>query len=279
MIFNAYADGADGWHGVALRSCGHIFAKKGRKILRPEGRSDWLLFYIAKGSEHFFLEREIDAAEGSFIFFKPFEKQHHVCLEEKTAEFYYLHFTAPSALDLLGFESATVYAAKPCPKIRELFEEILAELQTKQPCYEKLCVAKFFEIVALLSRRAANLSDPHERYAGQIAGVLQLMNREYGENRSLEEYAQLCRMSKFHFLRVFREITGYTPMEYRNKLRMEHARELLEDGDLGVSEIGARLGYASASYFCDAFKRKTGVSPTQYQQRARKQARDRQEHV
>ena len=54
MIYNAYQDTNEGIGGGSVVSCGHIFAQKGRKIDRPSGRPDFLLFYVAKGKEHFF---------------------------------------------------------------------------------------------------------------------------------------------------------------------------------------------------------------------------------
>ena len=92
MNFSAYQDTNNGIAGVSVVSSGHIFAQKGRKIERPSGRPDYLLFYIAKGKEHFFLEKETVAPEGSFIFFRPFEKQEHIYTENETGEFYYVHF-------------------------------------------------------------------------------------------------------------------------------------------------------------------------------------------
>ena len=90
------------------------------------------------------------------------------------------------------------------------------------------------------------------------------MNTEYDKNESLDGYASLCNMSKFHFLRVFKDITGQSPLEYRNGIRLEHARQLLESTNASVSEISERLGYSSQNYFCDAFKRRFNMTPTQY---------------
>lgn len=85
MNLNAYQDTDEGIAGVSVVSSGHIFAQKGRRISRPNGRSDFLLFYVAAGKELFFLDREAVAEEGSFIFFRPFERQEHVYTETKRA--------------------------------------------------------------------------------------------------------------------------------------------------------------------------------------------------
>ena len=74
----------------------------------------------------------------------------------------------------------------------------------------------------------------------------------------------MCNMSKFHFIRVFEKIVGESPIEYRNNIRIEHAKELLLDTAHSVSEIGESVGYTSSVYFCDAFKKKVGISPLKY---------------
>lgn len=269
MIFNAYQDSNAGIAEISIVSAGHIFAHQGRRIYRPDGRSDFLLFYVAKGSEHFFIENEAIACEGAFVFFKPYEKQIHIQKEKGTSEFYYIHFNAPKDFDLFGFDSSVIYSAKPSTKIVDLFEEIICELQSKQPAYEKICISKFFNILALLERTRTKSVSPLGQYTDKISFVIQKMNMEYEKNLTLDDYATMCNMSKFHFLRIFKNITGNSPIEYRNNIRLEHAKELLSDTDYSVSQIGRKIGYESNVYFCDVFKSQVGLSPTQYRKSTR----------
>jgi len=266
MILNAYTDGQAPAFPLRLKSCGHIFAEKGRTIHRPRGREDWLLFYVAKGLEKFFLDHEEIADEGAFILFRPGEKQEHVCISEKTSEFYYVHFLVPDDVSPVTLASSTVYHAKPSAKVRDLFEEMLSETESKLPHYETVTLGHFLSILGFLERSVT--AESGESHAGidRIAIVLRRMNREFEKNHTLDDYAAMCRMSKFHFLRVFRSLTGVSPIEYRNRLRLEHAKELLLETNLSVSEIGTAVGYASPSYFCDAFKKEVGISPRSYRE-------------
>lgn len=269
MIYNAYQDTQTGISGVSVVSSGHIFAPQNRSIYRPNGRKDFLLFYIAKGSEHMFLDREVVMEEGSFIIFRPYEKQIHVQKDCEISEFYYIHFRAPEDFDLFGFESSAVYLVTPSPQINDLFEEVIAELQNKRPAYEKLCAAKLFNILALLERKRSKETAPLGQYVDKISFIIQIMNKEYDKNYTLDDYAQMCCMGKFHFLRIFKCITGCSPIEYRNNIRIEHAKEQLADTDDLIDEIGRNVGYTSNVYFCNAFKAKVGVSPTQYRKTVR----------
>lgn len=264
MIFNAYQDNDKGLFGINVVSAGHIFAKKNRTVNRPKGRKDYLLFYVAKGKEHFFLDKEVVLSAGEFIIFRPYEKQHHIQKDDGISEFYYIHFNAPENFDLLGFNSFVVYSAKESVKVIDLFEEIISELHTKQPSYEKICCARLFTIFALLERKCVKYISNFGQYYDNISFVIQTMNKEYYKNYSLDDFANMCNMSKFHFLRVFKSVAGDTPVEYRNKIRIEHAKEMLTDSDISVEEIGRRVGYNSNSYFCDVFKGHLGVSPSKY---------------
>lgn len=266
MNFTAYADRGIGALGITLRSCGHIFAQKGRRISRPTGREDWLLFYVAKGCELFSLKCEVPAEAGSFILFRPGEKQEHICVSDKTAEFYYIHFFWPDAPLSVPLKSSTVYTAKPSAAVCTLFEELIQETQLRLPEYGAVAVGKLLTLLGTLAR-SVTAQDVHTReYMDRIAFVLTRMHKNYAAEDTLESYAEMCRMSKYHFLRVFRDITGVSPIEYRNRLRLEHAKELLLDTALPISEIGARVGYSSPTCFSDAFKKRVGVSPRSYRE-------------
>lgn len=269
MIFNAYQNTNTDLFGISIVSSGHIFAQQGRTISRPNGRSDYLLFYVAKGSEHLFLNTEVELTEGSFVIFRPFEKQIHIQKSSKISEFYFVHFNAPKDFDLFGLESSVAYFSNPSTSIIDLFEEIINELQSKQPVYEKLCAAKLFNILFLLKRKCEKATNPLGQYTDKISFIIQKMNKEYEQNRSLEDYAQMCCMSKYHFLRVFKDVTGCSPIEYRNSIRLEHAKEMLCETDNTVDEISIRIGYTSNAYFCNAFKLKFGMSPSQYRKKYR----------
>ena len=266
MIFNAYTEANTDALGIRIKSCGHIFAEKGRSISRPKGRDDWLLFYVAKGAEKFTLDRETVAEAGDFLFFRPGERQEHVCVSDSTAEFYYVHFELGDTPPPTVLETSRIYRAKPSAAVRDLFEGILTEVESKLPRYGTVAVGRLLSVIGILERSVSESEAHRSESVEEIAVVLRRMNREFASPHTLDDYAAMCRMSKFHFLRVFRHITGVPPLVYRNRLRIEHAKQLLLDTSLPVSEIGTHVGYASPSYFCDAFKKAVGVSPREFRE-------------
>ena len=127
-----------------------------------------------------------------------------------------------------------------------------------------MCVLKLFNLLTLLERKSQKETTIKGRYVDKISFVIQKMNKEYYNNYSLDEYAKMCNLSKYHFLRIFKEIVGLTPIEYRNEIRLEHAKELLTDTDYSIEEICETLGFSSNSYFCETFKKRFSKSPSQY---------------
>lgn len=88
----------------------------------------------------------------------------------------------------------------------------------------------------------------------------------YFEPLTLDDLAQSARVSKFHFLRTFRRVTGVTPGRFLTAVRLEEAKRLLLTTSLNVSDIAAQVGYSSTGSFTRRFTESVGCSPTQYRQ-------------
>ncbi len=264
MIFNSYAEKKETLAGIKLVSCGQIFAEPKREINRPSGRDDWLLFYVAKESETFFLDKAVTAEAGSFIIFAPGEKQHHVYNGNATAEFFYVHFQCEALPEGIALESSRVYSLPFHKRFAAVFEEIIEETLSKRPNYEILCISRLLYLLATIQRASTETSYACNKGWSGIARAIQHMNRYCDQNLTLEDYASMCNMSKYHFLRVFKSVTGTTPLEYRSRIRVDLAKELLKNSNFSISEISESLGYSSLAYFSAAFKKATGISPTEY---------------
>ncbi len=86
------------------------------------------------------------------------------------------------------------------------------------------------------------------------------------ENLTLETLAKISCLSKYHFLRVFKEINGVSPHKYIVERKLEYAMKLIENGD-SIIEVSRRVGFNSSASFCRSFKQKFGHSPGSIQHR------------
>lgn len=82
----------------------------------------------------------------------------------------------------------------------------------------------------------------------------------------LESLAQVACMSRFHFLRAFKQTFGCTPYQYLKRLRMEKAADLLSQTSVPIQSIGFELGYENLSSFSRVFRQSFGVAPLAYRE-------------
>lgn len=82
----------------------------------------------------------------------------------------------------------------------------------------------------------------------------------------LNDLADHCAVSANHLNSIFKSITGSTIAAYSAKLRIQKAKLLLETTDTKLRQLAEELGYYDQYHFCKAFKKATGMSPSQYRQ-------------
>ena len=98
----------------------------------------------------------------------------------------------------------------------------------------------------------------------RIARVLQHIAANGAEELRLDDLARLAGMSRFHFLRVFRHVTGATPHAHILAHRMRQAAIALATSREGVAQIAFAAGFGDLSTFNARFRKTFGVTPTQF---------------
>lgn len=104
---------------------------------------------------------------------------------------------------------------------------------------------------------------------GTIKDLVQYIQEHYHEDISLNELAELVKMSPVYLSTLFKEELGISYVKYLTDIRLQKAKKLLADGYL-VTEVSEMVGYHNYRYFCDLFKRSTGMTPNEYKGTIRK---------
>lgn len=104
----------------------------------------------------------------------------------------------------------------------------------------------------------------NQSYHPAVEVGIQYMQKNYAEPVAVEQLARAGNLSKFHFVRLFRQQTGTTPYQYLTYYRINQAKHLLRTTQLPVGEIAARVGYAGESNFIHQFRSNEGETPAQY---------------
>ncbi len=100
----------------------------------------------------------------------------------------------------------------------------------------------------------------------QLARIDKALRSSDGEWPTTQVLAQLCGISRSHLSRSFAATGGTALADHAAAIRMERAQDMLRTGDMAISMIAHRLGFATASAFSAAFRRATGLTPRQFRQ-------------
>ncbi len=207
--------------------------------------------------------RDYEAGPGDAVVMDLRRPHRYACNPEDPLEIFWVRFDGPGVAAVF---QAMLDAGSPVLKyasrerMRADFQELFRLLKRRGPGDDLWVWHRLTALVANVMEH--NLT---EKPGADVAAPLQLMREKFDRPLSLEELAKTSGLSMFHFTRRFKRSTGFTPMEYLEKLRLAHAQELLQSRpDLLLKAVAKQSGYDDPAYFSRVFHKRTGVSPTQY---------------
>ena len=107
-----------------------------------------------------------------------------------------------------------------------------------------------------------------KKYYAVIEPALQMVRTDYRTALNVDQLAELCNVSKSHFCRIFKLVTGRTVIQYITDYRLKIAKMLLEYGNDSIAHIADHCGFQDEGYFCRCYKRKYHQTPKQDRIRA-----------
>ncbi|WP_138494594.1 AraC family transcriptional regulator [Paenibacillus pinistramenti] len=178
-----------------------------------------------------------------------------------------IKFIAPVAQNRLLFS----HLIREDGAVRAVLEDIVQEFAEMKLGYELSVKAAIFKLLALLVRnyavaapKTSSGENTRRRNLERFDPIFAYIEANYLGEISAAELARLAGLSRFHFSRLFSELTGRTVTEYVNQLRIFKSEELLRSTGMTVSEIALATGYQDLSYFSRTFKRYKNVSPSEF---------------
>ena len=97
--------------------------------------------------------------------------------------------------------------------------------------------------------------------------MVSYIQQNFTEKISLREFGEQFHLSEKYISRYFKEHFHITLSQYVTYLRLEHAKQLLQDTDIPVTDVAMQSGYQNVSYFIRSFKKTYGVSPLKYRKK------------
>ena len=154
-------------------------------------------------------------------------------------------------------------------RLQSIVLRVIEEMQNKEQHYKLIVRNLMSEFFALLIRNRLQGEESEKELhldvngARVISPALSKIHKDCGERLTVEELADLCYISKYHFCRVFKQVMGMTVVQYIVKYRVDLAEIMLRETNKSVNEVASFCGFSDESYFYRCFKRIKGRSPKQ----------------
>lgn len=97
-----------------------------------------------------------------------------------------------------------------------------------------------------------------------IQEAVTFMEHNYQRELTVEEVADVCKLNRSYFSKLFKDSMGCPPQEFLIRLRLSKAAEQMKSGKAPIGEIAAACGYPNQLHFSRAFKKRYGVSPREW---------------
>lgn len=204
-----------------------------------------------------------------------FAEKNQIAFMSKGIE-YTVHFfdTAPNQDDsivlhfqlknTLGEEITPTLSPQIC--IKSVSPALALTIETAAEEFDKniVCIpiitSAIYQILGLVCQRQRKRVVNHKfQY---IREGIELM--ENNSDKTLSEIAKVCGVSEGYFRKLFREYSGENPIDFRQKHRIEKAKQLLLLDTHTIGEIAEELNFSDIYHFSKTFKRITGLSPQKY---------------
>jgi len=238
------------------------------------------LAYILSGSGKYRIDGKIyEVTEGDLLIFNP-GTMHQALVGEgdtRTTEF----FVGFTDIQIGDCEKNTV--PLPCEgaiyhtkgELKQKLFKLCASIEAENAVYRQgryfMLKAYLIQMLLFIVREQTESVEVKTGYSFEsvnkkyvVEQIVNYFEDHYAEKISLDQIAENMYLSPFYISKIFKSETGDAPIRHLINIRLEKAKELLEQGWNGsIQEVAAEVGYDDAYHFSKLFKKRYGVSPSQ----------------
>ncbi|MBR7163547.1 MAG: helix-turn-helix domain-containing protein [Clostridia bacterium] len=250
------------------------------------------MVYIKKGTATFMIDGiDVNMAANSLVIIKP-QKSHKFIVRSENCELIVLYFHlqaqkegASSHASLKDFveyiedESVGSYIYLKLGKkndIINVIKRILRERMKPQVWGDFLSCILIMELFILLSRTLKqeweqSVKNRNLKLHELLNVAKEYIDQNYAKDLTLSQVAKYIYLSDSYFAHSFKDKFGISPKSYILKIRIEEAKELLENTDMKIADVARSVGFSSQQRFNDIFRKYTAVTPLKFRQAKRKE--------
>ena len=232
--------------------------------------SNGLILYTKGGHKRVLPSGEEFSARAMDFVYLPYGAEYRSTLLESGTEYYQIDFQCVEDGHYTRIFDMPMVIRHPrsepyMAKIKEIYD-MYVEHRT---AYAMFCLGKIAEIAAQMLREETEHA-AHPTGMERMMKSVEHIRNHYAENTPREELARYSNTCVSNLEKNFMRCFGVSPIAYRNRLRIEHAKMLLEGG-CSIAETAAKVGFSDVYYFSRVFRQYAACTPGKFVRQGREQ--------
>ncbi|GMV81844.1 MAG: hypothetical protein AMXMBFR7_30280 [Planctomycetota bacterium] len=181
-----------------------------------------------------------------------------------TCHFYAHVFGGLDLLALAGFPHCTAHP--PGSPVPAACHALVREFGLKAPGWRAAMLAEIQRVLFVLLRTCGEAFEPHDAAGSpRLWPALQQLDLRWADpDLRVADLARTVHLSEVQFRKLFRKVTGLSPVRFLQRRRIERAGHLLRAGELSIEQIARACGFRDAPFFCRVFRAWTQTTPGRF---------------
>ena len=251
-----------------LYSCGHFICDDAYYTKR-KGLNNYLLIYTISGEGIIkYRDTEVSATQNTCFVINCDEYHYYKTAPNKDWDFYFIHFSGACVneyFELINGNSLNVAVIHNYKYFEELINEIFLILSSKTEFSDIKLSLNIDKIITAMVENKQNISkELFSNHKMDIERSKAYIEMNYEKDIDVSLLAEHVNISKYYYIKLFKEFVGQTPYDYLIGIRINASKKLLKETELSISEIASSVGFNYVNNYIKAFKNLTGTTPLSF---------------
>lgn len=224
--------------------------------------SDGFIYYVKGGHRIHFDSFSIETEKGNLLYL-PVNEAYYNELTDKHTEYYQIDFQLyKDGRPVRFFDKARIFSSETAEKALPIMRKIYDTYSDGERSAFIYCIADILRIIGIIKSEETQKAEA-ETGIDKIRKSISHIREHYYLDTPLDELAAMSNMCASNFGKLFKKHFGISPVVYRTRLRIEHAKKLLSGG-YSISESAQMTGFSDYFYFARIFKKYAGCTPGKF---------------
>lgn len=255
----------DGYNDLALCEIGSYQCDPGYSY-GPLVRNQHIFHFVINGKGRLTINDQVYSVEAKQGFLIPDDVLAYYEADSTDPwNYVWIHVDGPKANE--AFQLAGITKDHPLfipSSETDIFEQLFSDLFAHNE-NEYYCMGKTYEILDFIISHSTNkIHETTNVQLEYVRKVIKYIQLKYNEQIKVETVAAILGLNRSYLARLFKEATGCTIQDYILRCRMKEAERYLSSKEYSIQYISYAVGYSDTFTFSKAFKRYSGMSPSEY---------------